>query len=598
LLMDGNNVANSKPLNPLSFSLLSVLIGVAAGLGAVAFRALIALFHNLLFLGKLSVVYDAEIHTPASPWGPFVILAPVLGALCVAFLVKNLAVEAKGSGIPEVIDAIYYNKGIIRPVVAVVRPLSSALSIGSGAAVGREGPIIQIGASFASTVGQILRMPVWQRITLIAAGAGGGVAATFNAPIGGVLFAVEIMLTEVSARTLIPLTIAAATATYVGQIFFGPHPFLVIPRFETPSFQITGPLVLFTYVALGIITGLVSVAYIKSVYGFQDFFEKRLGANYYIRHMIGMFPVGIIMYLLMVTLGHYYVEGVGYSTVHDVLSGTLSQAYLLLLLFLLKLLTTSLSLGSGASGGVFSPALFMGATLGGAYGIVAGLLFPTLPISPPALAVAGMAGMVGGTTGAAMAAIVMIFEMTLDYNVIVPMTITVALSYGVRRMFSIESIYTRNLARFGHYVPEALHTNFQQIRRAKDVMDTRMVIVPASATLGKFARIALEQTAVSWFLVEDSNRVVGVVTKEAALGALTQHGETLTLGEVANRDYVTVAEEASLFDVIARLHSNHASIALVTCSQEAVSAGDVKGLITKHHIGDSMAQAIELFSDT
>ncbi len=314
-------VAPAHPLSTLRFSLLAVLIGGVAGMGAVAFRALIALFHNLLFLRTFSITYDANLHTPASPWGPLVILVPVVGALGVVFLVKNFAPEAKGHGVPEVMDAIYYNKGVIRPVVAVIKSLASALSIGSGGAIGREGPIIQIGSSFGSTLGQLMRVPLWQRITLVAAGAGAGIAATFNTPVGGVLFAVEIMMHEVSVRTLVPVAISTATATYVGRMFFGPHPSFVIPGFETPYFHLTDPAVLLTYVGLGILMGLVSALYIKSIYGFEDFFEKRVKGGYYVRHMSGMLVVGVMMYVLFRLFGHYYVEGVGYATVQDVLSG-------------------------------------------------------------------------------------------------------------------------------------------------------------------------------------------------------------------------------------------------------------------------------------
>ncbi len=201
-------MAPAQRLGPLSHFAWSVVVGALA---AVVFRGRIALCHNLLFLGHWSVVYDANVHTPASPWGPFVILVPVVGAPGVAFLVGNFAPEAKGHGVPEVMDAIYYNKGVIRPVVAVIKSLASVLSIGSGGSVGREGPIVQIGDSFASTLGDRLRLPVWQRITLI--------AATFNTLIGGVLFAIEIMLHEVSARTLVP--VAIATASYVGRLVFG-----------------------------------------------------------------------------------------------------------------------------------------------------------------------------------------------------------------------------------------------------------------------------------------------------------------------------------------------------------------------------------------
>jgi CIC family chloride channel protein len=331
-----------RALPPLQMALLSVPIGIVAGLGAVIFRALIAFFHNLLFLGELSVAYDANVHTPASPWGVFVVLVPVLGAVGVAFLVKNLAPEARGHGVPEVMEAIYYNKGVIRPIVAVVKSLASALSIGSGGSIGREGPIIQIGSSLGSTIGQMLHLPPWQKITLIAAGAGGGIAATFNTPLGGVLFAIEIMLQEVSVRTLAPVVIATATATYMGRIFFGPHPSFIIPQFETSFFHLTSPVVLLTYVGLGHLTGIVSALFIRSIYGFEDFFEKRIRGGYYVRHMLGMLVVGAIMYVMMVGFGHYYVEGVGYSTIQDVLSGGQSTLYLLLLLFVLKLLTTSL----------------------------------------------------------------------------------------------------------------------------------------------------------------------------------------------------------------------------------------------------------------
>jgi CIC family chloride channel protein len=214
------------------------------------------LFPHLFFLARFSFSYDANVHTLPGPWGPFIILAPVVGAVCVALLVKNFAPEANGHGVPEVMDAIYWDKGVIRPVVALVKSVASAISIGSGGSVGREGPIIQIGAGFGSTLGQVLRLSLWQRLTLIAAGTGGGIAATFNTPVGEMLFALEITMSEVSARTLVPVAIAAASATYVGQLFFGPHPSVVIPAFESPYFQLTKPWVLVSYAGLGVLMGL------------------------------------------------------------------------------------------------------------------------------------------------------------------------------------------------------------------------------------------------------------------------------------------------------------------------------------------------------
>jgi CIC family chloride channel protein len=596
----GIETVKAKPLSRFSFYLLSVLVGVVAGIGAVAFRGLIAFFHNLLFLGKLSVVYDASVHTPNSPWGPFVILVPVIGAVGVVFLVQKFAPEAKGHGVPEVMDAVYYHKGIIRPVVALIKSVASALSIGSGGSVGREGPIVQIGSSFGSTLGQIIRMPTWQRITLIGAGTGGGIAATFNTPIGGLLFAAELMLHEVSVRTIVPVAISTATATYIGQIFFGPLPSFVIPRFQTPYFQVDDPLVLLSYLVLGVILGVLSAAYIKSLYVFEDFFNERIKGSYYLRHIIGMLLVGIMIYLLMRMQGHYYIEGVGYATVQDILSGTLSQPTLLLLLFTLKLFATSLTLGSGASGGIFSPSLYLGATFGGVYGVISRQLFPGLGIDPPAFAVAGMAGIVGGATGAPMTAIVMIFEMTLDYNIIIPLTITVALSYGVRKILSKESIYTMKLVRRAHYVPEALQANIHHMKRARDVMDTHFVAVSASNTLRQLVRSASEQTAVSSFLVTDSKgSILGVVSKHAVtvLGVLGHLGESVTLSKITTKNYVTVAEETTLLDVIVRMHAHKVSVALVTTGSEPALSADVKGLIRTEQIGDAMAEAIDLFSE-
>jgi CIC family chloride channel protein len=586
------------PKDPFILFVLSILIGIVAGLGAYVFRSLIALFHNLAFLGKFSIVYDATLHTHPGPWGPWIILAPVLGAAGVAFLVQNFAPEAKGHGVPEVMDAIYYNKGLIRPIVAVIKSVASALSIGSGGSVGREGPIIQIGASFGSTIGQIFRMPAWQRITLIAAGTGGGIAATFNTPIGGVLFAVEIMLHEISVRTLVPVALSTATATYLGRLLFGPNPSFVIPSFETPYFHVTSPLVLFSYMGLGLITGIISAIYIKSIYGCEDFFNKVMPRNYYIRHMTGMLAVGILIYLSLTFLGEYYIEGVGYATIQDVLTGTLSQFYLLLLLFLLKLVVTSLTLGSGGSGGIFSPSLYMGATLGGAYGLIVHQIFPNLAISPPAYAVAGMAGIFGGATGAAMAAIVMIFEMTLDYNVIIPMTITVALSYGVRKVLLNDSIYTLKLVRRGHFMPEALQVNLQHLNRAKEVMDPNFISVPASCPVNECAQMLPAQGASPWFLVQDSNEVIGVVTKEVlAIEVLHSSAGTLTMGQIANRAYVTVEEDARLFDAIARMRAQKASAALVISGKGERLLERVKGVIMKEKIADSLSEAIDLFAD-
>jgi len=581
----------------LPFDLLAVLVGAIAGLGAVVFRALIALFHNLLFLGELSWVYDANVHTPPSPWGALVIAVPVAGAAAVAFLVQRFAPEAKGHGVPEVVDAIHYDRGVIRPVVAVVKSLASALSIGSGGSVGREGPIIQIGSAFGSSLGQVLRVPRWQRVTLIAAGAGGGIAATFNTPVGGVLFAVEIVMLEVSARSLVPVAIATATATYVGRFFFGPHPAFVIPALEAPSFHPTDPWQLTLYVGLGLLVGLASVVYIRSIYAFEDFFERRVPGGYIARHMAGMALVGALFYTLLVTTDHYYVEGVGYATVQDILEGSLAAPAFLLLLCGLKLLATSLTLGSGASGGVFSPGLFMGAALGAGYAGVVGLVLPETSPNAPALAVAGMAGMIGGSTGAALAAISMIFEMTLDYGVIIPMTLTVALAYGVRRALCPESIYSMKLARRGHFVPEALRVNPHELRRAGDLMNVHGTSLPGSSSVADAARLVTERTDLCWLLVMEGSRLLGPALGADVLAALGEGGGDRRLATCARRDFVRVDPGASLSELLDAMRSGDASLVLVTEGGGSAAPETTRGIVTRTELGEALIEAREAFAD-
>jgi CIC family chloride channel protein len=586
----------NKAIGQFAFYGLSTLVGIIGGLGAVLFRALIAFFHNLLLSGKLSFIYDANQHTPASPWGALVIFVPVLGAIVVVFLVKNYAPEAKGHGVPEVMDAVYYNRGIIRPVVAVVKSLASAISIGSGGAVGREGPIIQIGSTFGSVLGQVIAMPEWQRITLVACGAGAGIAATFNTPIGGILFAIEIMVHEISVRTLVPITLASATATYIGRIFFGNHPSFIIPNFQVPYFHVTNPEVLIFYIGLGILMGIVSAIYIRSIYGFEDFFEKHI-KNQYLRHIGGMIIVGVMMYLLLVNTGHYYIEGVGYATIQDILTGALSSIGLLLLLFLLKLFATSLTLGSGASGGIFSPALFMGATLGAAFGLVFNYIFPGIGISAPAFAVAGMAGVVGGSTGAATAAIVMIFEMTLDYNTIIPITLTVALSSGIRRLISRETIYTLKLVRRGHLMPDALRADLSELRSIKGMMETRIVWLPATTTLRALSLIVAEHSDLEHFLVERDGKIFGFVSADKALSAWGSVGDKVTLDQIASRDFIMVQENITVFNLLSRMHAEEVSMAVVVKSPLSMSVDNIIGLVCRRQIADAMTEVVAFFQE-
>jgi CIC family chloride channel protein len=578
-----------RSIGTAMFSLLAIALGVVAGFGAYGFRVLIAVVHNACFLGRLSASYDTNVHTPEGPWGVGIAVVPAIAALLVVFLVKHFAPEAKGHGVPEVVDAIHYQKGVIRPIVAGIKSVASALSIGSGGSVGREGPIIQIGAAFASWLGRELRVSRWQLATLVAAGGGAGIAATFNTPIGGVLFAVEVLLYEISVRTLVPVALATAAATFVGRYLFGDHPAFVISIGHSSSAG--GLAVLPAYAGLGALAGLVGTVFIKALYGTEDRLEARIH-NEYLRHALGMFGVGIVMAVLMTTWGHYYVEGVGYATVMDVMSGAIGSIAVLATLLVLKLVVTSLTLGSGASGGVFSPSLFMGATLGGIYGLVLDAAFPGLHLDSAALALAGMAGVVAASTGAALTAIVMVFEMTLDYSVVLPMTLTVAVAYGLRSRLVTDSIYTMKLTRRGHPVPFALDANTYVIHHVGELAMAAVAVLAAELPP---ARIDRSADAPPYVVVTDHGTINKVITRVW----LAEHAEAVaaasSIGALSvSEAYVVVPQTATLVDALVTMQHANVALALVTAG---VGDPHILGAVTQVQISHALVDRLTAFAD-
>jgi chloride channel protein, CIC family len=580
-----------RTLGLLALSLLAIGVGIVTGIGAVGFRALIGLIHNIFYFGRLSAVYDANVLEPASPWGPGIVLVPVIGGLAVTFLVLKFAPEARGHGVPEVMDAIFYREGRIRPVVAAVKSLASALSIGTGAAVGREGPIIQIGASLGSTLGQLVRMDTWQRITLVAAGAGAGIAATFNTPLGGVMFAVELMMPEVSVRTFLPVALATGTATFVGWWFLGVYPAFEVPARLFRSEAPTSLNALLLCAALGALCGVAATAFIRGLYVTESLFER--ARNPYLRHALGMSMIGVMMYAFFVGSGHYRIDGVGYSTIEEILVGGLAAAPFLALLFAGKLVATSLSLGSGSSGGIFSPSLFMGATIGGAFGAAAESMLALPNMTVPAFAMVGMAAMVGGGTGAAMTAIVMIFEMTRNYDIVMPMIVAVAVSIGVRRMLSEENIYTIKLAGRKHFIPKAMHANMFLVRQAREVMEKDFQLLPRSTGFDEFLRMPERGGTLRHIVVTDGDRIAGTLRVNTSLRHGLEGAYTgVSLGSVASEAFTVAHENDIMFDVIHRFWRKNASMIVVVRGTGIPRAAAVVGVITKEHIADSVADSV------
>ena len=573
-------------VNLLVLCLLALVIGVATGVGAWALRALIGLIHNLCYYGSFDYHYDANVMETTSRFGNWIFFAPVLGGLVVVFLVRRFAPEAKGHGVPEVMDAIFYTRGNIRGLVAVIKTLASAISIGTGAAVGREGPIIQIGSSLGSAFSQRLGLSTSQKITLISAGAGAGIAATFNTPLGGVLFALEILLPEVSNRTFLPVVLATGAATLLGRMLIGPNPAFSVPAFEMPSAADFNLEQVVAYTALGALVGVGAWAFIRLLVWMEDWFPEIPGGPY-VQNIIGMSIVGGEMVLLGHFFGHYYIDGVGYSVIQSILQDGMVVPALLALLFAMKLLATTVSLGSGASGGIFSPSLYLGATLGAVFALVVGKVLTAAGLAAPSAAIIGMAAMVGAATGGVMTAIVMVFEMTRDYEIIVPVIVAVAVAAGVRRMLVNETIYTVKLRHRGHSIPKERHANLYLVTQAGDVMERRFVRAQAGASLSA----ALENDDADDLMavvVERDGKLVGLVPPRSGLWSRYRADPTVKVEDFMERTLVLVRDKDLLSRALARLKRHRAGAAIVYSGEGRPQPGDVVGIVTKRAIADAV----------
>ena len=572
----------------LVLCLLALFIGVFTGFGAVGLRALIGFIHNAFFGGFLSFHYNANFLEGPSRFGDFVILSPIIGGVIVVYLVQRFAPEAKGHGVPEVMDSIFYGGGNIRWQVAVIKSLASALSIGSGAAVGREGPIIQIGAALGSAFSQAIGLSTWQKVTLLSAGAGAGIAATFNTPLGGVLFALEILLPEVSNRTFLPVVVATGAATLIGRILIGPDPAFIVPEIQFPlaqSFSFEEGL---AFVNLGVLCGVASWAFIRLLVVMEDNFP-RLPGGAYVQNVVGMAAVGLMMVVLTRAFGHSYIDGVGYGVIQSVLNNQMTAAGLLGLLFCLKLLATTISLGCGASGGIFSPSLFLGATLGAAFATVASLLFPHAGLTVPSAAIVGMAAVVGAGTGAVMTAIIMVFEMTRDYAIIVPVIVAVAVAAGVRRWLIGETIYTVKLRHRGHHIPKERRMNLYLVKQAQDIMERRFILAKAGTTLNEAVDAEVEDDLRA-IVVEREGRIVGLVNPRSGLWREARTNPTALVDRFVEKRPALCRDTDLLSLALVRLKRHRSGAAIVFHGDGRPRASDVVGVITKRAIADAVIE--------
>ncbi|MGN6428591.1 MAG: chloride channel protein [Leifsonia sp.] len=417
----------------------AIVVGAGAGLAAVVFRWLVQTA-TLIFTGTTD--YSATTGHPANPWvpwlgGAFVILAPAIGGLIYGPLVHRFAREARGHGVPEVMYAVARRGGHIPGRVAVVKALASAITIGSGGSVGREGPIVQIGSALGSTLGRITRMSESQLRTLVACGAAGGIAATFNAPIAGVFFALELILRDFATRSFAAVMLSSITASVVGRAILGDHPFLVLP-----AFRVTQPSEYLLFAGLGLLAGAVGVLFSKILYLIEDVCDWAWRGPEWLRPAVG----GLLLGLLLFAMPQLY--GVGYPVLEASVAGKYTIGFLLLLV-VAKMAATSLTIGIGGSGGVFAPSLVIGAAFGAAAGEAIGLVIPGLSGQAGTFALVGMAAVFAGATRAPITAGIILFELTGEYSIILPLLLAVIVATGISRLLSRDTIYTRKLSRRG-----------------------------------------------------------------------------------------------------------------------------------------------------
>lgn len=513
---------------------MAVIVGVLAAGGAIGLRWLIAGAQWFFFDGGASLMETIGLH--GSLGRIHLLLVPAVGMVIVSAIVRRFAPEAGGHGVPEVQYAVRMRGGKIRPRVALVKAVASGISIGSGGSVGREGPIVQIGSALGSTVGQIAGLGSERIKVLVAAGAAAAIGATFNAPIAGVMFAVEVILISLGARSLSLVVIASVSATALSQAVLGREPaFRLIQQFTLVN---EGEFLF--YLLLGVVIGVLATLYIRSVYWFESSFERwQTGPT--VKALVGGLAVGALGYF-----GSTHIFGVGHEGVELALSGDLAIR-LMLLLVLLKMLATSITLGARGSGGVFAPALFIGAMAGGAFGAIVHNAFPTWTAPSGAYALVGMAALFGAAAHAPITAIVVLFEMTDDYQIILPLMFTVVLSYLIAGRLFQDSIYSFKLRRRGALAGVSSETSVLDFVLVADAMSEEFETVGPELSLRELAEKAHTSRTRSWPVVDSDEKVLGIVTEtDLAKGALEAEPDTVRVEDVMTKAVITCVSHDTL----------------------------------------------------
>jgi len=512
----------------IHLTLLAFLIGSAAGLASVLFKIMINFFQNF-FWRSSSIISSVSSH----PWY-WTILIPAAGGLLISPLIYYGAKEAKGHGVPEIMEALILKGGRIRNRVAIIKAIASSICIGSGGSSGREGPIVQISASLASSVGKFFGIKEKGIRTLVAAGAGAGIGATFNAPIAGALFAVEVILGDFGIYAFSPIIVASVMGTLVSRFIIGDFAAFNVPEYSLTSIWEIGP-----YILLGIISGLVAILFIKSLYFLEERFDK-LRIHPLIKPVLGGLLIGII------GLGVPQIFGVSYEAIDACLQNQLGFWIAFLLVFA-KILSTSLTLGSGGSGGIFAPSLFMGAMTGNLVGSIFHSAFPGSISSPGAYSLVGMGAVVAAVTHAPITAIVIIFELTGDYKIILPLMLSCIIASFLTVGIHKESIYTMKLKLRGILYKKGKDINIMRSLEVKDFITKDLQVFLNTEHVGRIINQAIGGKHHFFQIVDSENNYVGSFS--------INHLKNIIL-EKDNLDAIVIAQDLAVPNIYIK-HSDN-----------------------------------------
>lgn len=512
---------------PLILSLAAMIVGLLSGVGVWLFKQLINLVNTLAFT-DLGVWLQ-----PLGGWS--VALLPVLGGLIVGVISALIIGREKYHGLPGIIEACALAGGRLPYRKMPIRVTAAAISIGSGASVGPEDPSVQVGANIGSWIGQLLRLSEERTRALVAGGAAAGIAAAFNAPIAGVFFALEVLIGEISSSSFGLAAIASVISSIFIQAVSGSQPAFAIPQY---AFNSIWELPL--YLVLGMLAGPIAALYIRAITFSRERFEK-LNIPIWLKPALAGAIVGITGIFLP------QIFGVGYGSIELTLSQQNLPLTLLFILLAAKLILTPVSIGGGFVGGVFAPSLFLGAMLGAGLGTLNNLLFPALGLSTPAFALVGMAAVLAGTVHAPLTAILLLFEMTHDYRIILPLMFAVAVSLAISRRLHHESVYTFPLVKNGIRLEKGRDIDVLDGIRVSEVMSTHIIPVQKGDSLQEIFDKMTSTGHHGFPVVDDSGRLCGLITLQDIEQAREKGGFcSLRVADVCTMEPVTALPDETL----------------------------------------------------